>query len=825
MGRFLGVSGLVLPALATVFYCFDSRAGAADNYLYPDMIPYVAADAPTNLKTLQAWQLSGTTLKFSTLFANKGDGLFEIRKGAPVSSTRYELLQRVYINNDFGSQFVDIPIGTAPIPGTAGTPNPSDLNTLWFEDFTRFSLLAAPVVNGLLSVGPELAFSEKTSWRLSSNTGPLPGYSTPNYASPDQTMQQRVSVGWADMYGAGSSGQSIDISGIPVGPLYWLRQTVDPQNRIHETDETNNSFEVLIDLQHPGEAVMFGGEFVRPGDPLPPAPGDLNADGVVDKNDWMAFKVGANTSLAGLSKPDAYLLGDLNLDGVHSLQDAALFRQYYEQANGAGSFSTLQLDVPEPTSLVMVAAAGIFLFAVGRPYWRKRRGLMVVDLMLAIVLGCSFGQNAIADQTLYQQDFEGLPLGPNVDETVANAHAWTDTPPAGWSVNDSGVPFVTSTTRGVMEWKGWSFTDKAWWTTIAADQGRSQFTLGQGTVAVADPDEWDDKGAPINGSPFGGYYNAFLTTPAIPLSGAAANSVKLTFASSWLPECCDDGPSHTNNQTAAIRASYNGGASFSQVLRWESNPASPSYKAGTTNESVLLDLNNPAGASSVVLEFGLTNAGNDWWWAIDNLKVFTPTVLQVNTNTGQMAIVAATSITGYEITSAAGSLNQSGWRSGNLDKQNFGPPTTLTADFNNDNVVDAADYTVWRDALGQSAAGDADGNAQTDQLDYLAWKQQFGQNLAPGDSWETLIATNKQLLEFFLTGSSTFSSRSIGTGYDPSIDSRDLTFTYTTFDGRQLTGIVQYVTGAGAAAVPEPTSLVLLIVGVTSLRLRRGSAT
>jgi hypothetical protein len=187
-----------------------------------------------------------------------------------------------------------------------------------------------------------------------------------------------------------------------------------------------------------------------------------------------------------------------------------------------------------------------------------------------------------------------------------------------------------------------------------------------------------------------------------------------------------------------------------------------------------------------------------------------------------MSILGATNLTGYEIDSAAGSFNQLGWQAGNLDKQNFGPPTTRTADFNNNNSVDAADYTVWRDALGQSAAGDADGNGQTDPLDYQAWKQQFGQSLPPGDSWETLIASNKQLLEFYLNGSSTFSSRSIGAGYNPSLEARDVTFTYTTSDGRQLAGIVQYVTGAGAAAVPEPTTLVLLLFAVNCQCLRRG---
>jgi hypothetical protein len=59
-----------------------------------------------------------------------------------------------------------------------------------------------------------------------------------------------------------------------------------------------------------------------------------------------------------------------------------------------------------------------------------------------------------------------------------------------------------------------------------------------------------------------------------------------------------------------------------------------------------------------------------------------------------------------------------------------------TGDYNGNGVVDAADYTVWRDTLGQSVAmaGDgADGSGPgdvpdgvIDQFDYEFWKDRFG---------------------------------------------------------------------------------------------------
>ncbi|QDT68678.1 Beta-porphyranase A precursor [Planctomycetes bacterium MalM25] len=53
---------------------------------------------------------------------------------------------------------------------------------------------------------------------------------------------------------------------------------------------------------------------------------------------------------------------------------------------------------------------------------------------------------------------------------------------------------------------------------------------------------------------------------------------------------------------------------------------------------------------------------------------------------------------------------------------------TLPGDFNADGVVDAADYTVWRDAAGSTSdlAADANGDAIVDDLDYAVWRANYG---------------------------------------------------------------------------------------------------
>ena len=216
---------------------------------------------------------------------------------------------------------------------------------------------------------------------------------------------------------------------------------------------------------------------------------------------------------------------------------------------------------------------------------------------------------------LFAEDFEGLTLGPNVDEALAGDAIWTDTPPEGWTVDDSGIPGINmDETDGVTEWAGWAFADKAWWVEAAEDQDRSLFELGIGIVAVADPDEWDDDERlpiPIEADP----YDTWLTTPEIKISGAEAGTLELKFDSSWRPEFDDD-----YHQTATIRASFDGGEPVT-VLLWESDEASPNYHPYATNETVVVKLGNPEGVKRVVLTFGLFDAGNDWWWAIDNVEV------------------------------------------------------------------------------------------------------------------------------------------------------------------------------------------------------------
>jgi hypothetical protein len=78
-------------------------------------------------------------------------------------------------------------------------------------------------------------------------------------------------------------------------------------------------------------------------------------------------------------------------------------------------------------------------------------------------------------------------------------------------------------------------------------------------------------------------------------------------------------------------------------------------------------------------------------------------------------------------------------------------------DFNYDGVVDAADYTVWRDNIGSTTRLDADGDFDgvIGVLDYELWKSNFG-STGSGSSWTSVGATVPEPASFLLCGAALF---------------------------------------------------------------------
>lgn len=99
--------------------------------------------------------------------------------------------------------------------------------------------------------------------------------------------------------------------------------------------------------------------------------------------------------------------------------------------------------------------------------------------------------------------------------------------------------------------------------------------------------------------------------------------------------------------------------------------------------------------------------------------------------TGMPAGHANTVQFGHFTTFGRGSMN---YQSVEYEVGPFVAPPELTGDFNGDGRVDAADYLVWRNTIGQSvspyAGADADGNGVIQGADMLLWKSHYGRAAA-----------------------------------------------------------------------------------------------
>ncbi|WP_282203644.1 phosphocholine-specific phospholipase C [Kitasatospora fiedleri] len=199
---------------------------------------------------------------------------------------------------------------------------------------------------------------------------------------------------------------------------------------------------------------------------------------------------------------------------------------------------------------------------------------------------------------LLGEDFESLApaLVP-----VSGVLGWTAQAPAGWSVvNAPGMP------QGTARLQGWTFHTKRAWSTPAG-QDRGNFTRGLGVLAVADPDDWDDTGSPSAK----GRFDSTLVSPAVPVP-PGTDSLYLAFDSHYRQEA---------PQKASVTAVFDTGEEAR--LLFYSSDATGNDNAGQDAENAFVTRRFavPAGARTVTLKFRMYDAGNNWYWAVDHVRL------------------------------------------------------------------------------------------------------------------------------------------------------------------------------------------------------------
>jgi hypothetical protein len=178
-----------------------------------------------------------THLAFSNGTPNIGTGPLYLYGILPALTDSTQLVMQRIFRSD-GTYYDD----------TAGTfiYHPTH-NHIHFEDWCIYRLREILPGDG---VGAIVASSPKTSFcvlDLVVYNSSLPGFSSAPYFNSCTGTTQGLSVGWLDIYTKSLPGQNIDITNVPPG-VYWLESEADPDNHIHEADETNNIARIKVTI-------------------------------------------------------------------------------------------------------------------------------------------------------------------------------------------------------------------------------------------------------------------------------------------------------------------------------------------------------------------------------------------------------------------------------------------------------------------------------------------------------------------------------------------------------------------------------------------------
>ena len=158
-----------------------------------------------------------------------------------------------------------------------------------------------------------------------------------------------------------------------------------------------------------------------------------------------------------------------------------------------------------------------------------------------------------------------------------------------------------------------------------------------------------------------------------------------------------------------------------------------------------------------------------------------------------------------DMTGATGSLILDG-------DLNLSALVNSTADFNADGSVDDLDLVKWQSDYGAGDGSDANGDGLTNGLDFLIWQQDFGisgsfESALAGDRWTLITYDDANVTVTNNLGLGTVPSLGVGLQFE--IDD-------------SITGQIDLlVSSTSLSVVPEPSSLLLLVVGSLAMLNRR----
>ena len=145
---------------------------------------------------------------------------------------------------------------------------------------------------------------------------------------------------------AGGDGASIaGNASVMLGSGVWLQNPMENDLQIEMTLPGGSTQTVTVEYEgNNGNPFEFG---------------DFDVDGDIDVADWLIHNAGRGADLTGLSIAEGYRLGDIDGSGQIDMVDFVLFKERFEEANGAGSFAAMS-GVPEPSAVTLLGSTLLF---------------------------------------------------------------------------------------------------------------------------------------------------------------------------------------------------------------------------------------------------------------------------------------------------------------------------------------------------------------------------------------------------------------------------------------------------------------------------------
>lgn len=671
-----------------------------------------------------------------------------------------------------------------------------------------------------------------TGYTLTSTAG---GLDTAGFSSIQNTAGGSWSSGSlsnteiSETSGTGSSIADDAAAGIGMA---WLQSTIEDVRAVV----------TLSDGTQTGALVSYTGAALHPL--------DLDFDGNVDEDDFVVFASYAYTDLTGLSLVELARRGDLDRDGDNDFVDFRNFKTQFNALNGAGALEAILAgggaQVPEPSTLVLSGLAVVGLLA----YRRRSLRFVHVPSKSLIVLVALVASLSIAgrSQAVVIMDWDAT----TYSGTFANG--WTDKVGGVHAVAGGGGGGPTGPLKGTAVLAGKTI-DTIFFTADSFDVnitnhplvGLNEFTISlvvRVPVAVDSPNEPENNFWLHNGFAGKEIGNAGVGDWNIGLTDLAGNGGANIVGATGLGagDIGTAGPTIDDDQWHTVHFVVDnlGNGTFDQRLYLDGIQVGTDLGIAYAGIPVINAANFSIGARR--------DGGNGYLPQGDIARMqfddtaLTPTQVAAQAATylgelddltlvigpgGAMSIennsTVDFTIEYYEIVSDVPAFNKTNWNS--LSNQGIdagsGAPD---GDYNDDGTVNLADYTVWRDNLGNPAGltNDGDLTGPVDATYYQLWKDNFGSTGSEGGvGWEEAGGSGALFLREMTLEPSTLTvgnEWTLGSPYTGS-GSETISFQYSV-NGILYRGSVEFAGGLETASVPEPTSALLVL---TSLGLLAGA--